>query len=160
MKTWNKGNVWKQSKGRNETKRRRVRNMAGRRNQYPSLRQLYECLKTGRREDIWLNAKLLTEAEEQCVHTHGVHAEEAMGDEVGSHYQRLGEENHVHQGLCGGIRAHRWAQNWGSYHTNITVSHQYWHPIIVQRWSSLLHRFDSSREEEEREDPCTEKKMN
>lgn len=34
-------------------------------------------------------AKLLTEAEEQRVHTHGVHTEEAMGDEVGSHYHRL-----------------------------------------------------------------------
>lgn len=51
---------------------------------------------------MWLNALLLTEAEEQCVHTHGVHAEEAMGDEVGSNYQRLGEENHAHQDLfCG-----------------------------------------------------------
>lgn len=78
--------------------------MAGRRNQHFSFRQLYECLKTARREEIWLNAKLLTEAEEQCVHTHGVHAEEAMGDEVGSHYHRLGEENHIHQELCCGIK--------------------------------------------------------
>lgn len=38
---------------------------------------------------------LLTEAEEQCVHTHGVHAEEAMGNEVRSNHHRLGE-NHIH----------------------------------------------------------------
>ena len=34
---------------------------------------------------------LLTEAEEERVHAHGVHAEEAVGDEVGSHYQSLGK---------------------------------------------------------------------
>uniref|UniRef100_A0A3Q3W0R0 Uncharacterized protein n=1 Tax=Mola mola TaxID=94237 RepID=A0A3Q3W0R0_MOLML len=28
---------------------------------------------------------------------------------------------------------------------------------VVQRWSSVLHRFDPSREEEEGEDPCTDK---
>lgn len=118
--------------------------MAGRRNQHFSLRQLYECLETGGREEIWLNATTLTEAEEQCVHTHGVHAEEAMGDEVGSHYHRLGEENNIHQDRCCGIK--------GSNHTNVTVSHQYWHPVVVQRWSSILYCFDFSREEEERED--------
>lgn len=39
-------------------------------------------------------AQLLTEAEEQRVHTHGVHAEEAMGDEVGSHDHRLQRSTH------------------------------------------------------------------
>lgn len=53
-----------------------------------------------------MKAMILTEAEEQCVHTHGVHAEETMGNEVGSHYQRLCEENHIHQDFCCGIRAH------------------------------------------------------
>lgn len=42
-----------------------------------------------------VNNELLTEAEEQCVHTHGIHAEEAMSDEVGTNYQRLGRENHI-----------------------------------------------------------------
>lgn len=110
-----------------------------------------EAVKTGRRKEIRLNAKLLTEAEEQCVHTHGVHAEESVGDEVGSHYHRLGEENNTHQDLCCGIKAQG-----GTQRINIAASHQYRHPVVVQRWSSLLYRFDSSREEEEREDACTE----
>lgn len=50
---------------------------------------------------------ILTEAEEQCVHTHCIHAEETMGDEVGSHYQRLHEENHIHQDLCCAIGAQK-----------------------------------------------------
>lgn len=84
--------------------------MAGRRNQHLSLRQLYECLKEERfAGDLAerYRMKVLTEAEEQCVHTHGVHAEESMGDEVGSHYHCLGEENHIHQGLCWGVKAQR-----------------------------------------------------
>lgn len=32
---------------------------------------------------------VLTETEEQSVHTHGVHAEEPMGDEVGADRHRL-----------------------------------------------------------------------
>lgn len=31
----------------------------------------------------------LTEAEEERIHTHGVHAEESVSDEVGAHDQRL-----------------------------------------------------------------------
>lgn len=42
------------------------------------------------------DAKVLTEAEEKRIHTHGVHAEEAMGDEVGSHYHRLQRSTHTH----------------------------------------------------------------
>uniref|UniRef100_A0A3B3D6J8 Uncharacterized protein n=1 Tax=Oryzias melastigma TaxID=30732 RepID=A0A3B3D6J8_ORYME len=33
-------------------------------------------------------------------------------------------------------------------------SYQYGHPVVVERRCSLLHSFDSPREEEEREDPC------
>lgn len=33
----------------------------------------------------------LTEAEEQCVHTHAVDAEEAMGNQVGANDHSLGE---------------------------------------------------------------------
>lgn len=43
--------------------------------------------------------RLLTEAEEQRIHTHGVHAEEAVGDEVGSHDHRLQKE-HTHTKVC------------------------------------------------------------
>lgn len=32
---------------------------------------------------------VLTEAEEECVHAHGVDAEEAVGDEIGAHHHRL-----------------------------------------------------------------------
>lgn len=32
---------------------------------------------------------VLTETQEQCVHTHGVHAEEAVSNQVGSKYHRL-----------------------------------------------------------------------
>lgn len=32
---------------------------------------------------------LLTETEEKCVHTHGVHTEESMGNEVGANYHSL-----------------------------------------------------------------------
>lgn len=109
--------------------------------------------------EIQLNTKLLTEAEEECVHTHGVHAEETMGDEVGSHYHCLSAENHILQDLCCGITALRSALQKGLNHTNITVSYQYWHPIVVQRRSSILYCFDPSREEEEREYPCREKRM-
>lgn len=45
---------------------------------------MHKCLKAGRPEEVRLNAKLLTEAEEQCVHAHGVHAEESVGNEVGA----------------------------------------------------------------------------
>lgn len=38
---------------------------------------------------------ILTEAEEECVHTHGVHAEEAVGDEVGPDDNRLERQTHV-----------------------------------------------------------------
>lgn len=37
---------------------------------------------------------LLTEAEEECVHTHGVHAEEAVGNKVGTNHHRLRRETH------------------------------------------------------------------
>lgn len=39
---------------------------------------------------------LLTEAEEECVHTHSVHTEESMGNQVGSHHHRLGREKQAH----------------------------------------------------------------
>lgn len=40
-----------------------------------------------------------------------------------------------------------------------SVPHQYRHPVVVQRWRSVLHCFDFSREEEEREDPCADEKF-
>ena len=42
--------------------------------------------------------------------------------------------------------------------SNVSVAHQYRHPVVVQRWSSVLHRFDPSREEEEGEYACVDKK--
>lgn len=48
----------------------------------------------GRGDQRRTGAKLLTEAEEERIHTHGVHAEEAMGDEVGSHDHRLQRSTH------------------------------------------------------------------
>lgn len=56
---------------------------------------------------LWTEANLkpetreLTEAEEQSVHTHGVDAEEAVGDQVRSHHHCLqdkGEEVLRHTG--------------------------------------------------------------
>lgn len=38
---------------------------------------------------------ILTEAEEEGVHTHAVDAEEAVGDEVGAHDHRLQETPHT-----------------------------------------------------------------
>ncbi len=35
--------------------------------------------------------QVLTEAEEECVHTHGVNAEKPMGNEVGAHQHSLRE---------------------------------------------------------------------
>uniref|UniRef100_A0A8C2WUC1 Uncharacterized protein n=1 Tax=Cyclopterus lumpus TaxID=8103 RepID=A0A8C2WUC1_CYCLU len=63
------------------------------------------------------------------------------------------EKNDIHEVLWYGNKAQRRAKR-----INITASHQYWHPVVVQRWSSLLHRSDSSREEEEGEDAYTEQK--
>ena len=40
-------------------------------------------------------SQTLTEAEEEGVHAHAVHAEEPVGDEVGAHDHRLKEK------LCG-----------------------------------------------------------
>lgn len=36
-----------------------------------------------------IEAVLLTETEEKSVHTHGIHTEESMGDEVGADDHRL-----------------------------------------------------------------------
>jgi len=98
-----------------------------------------------------MNAKWLTEAEEQRVHAHAVHAEEAVGDEVGSHDQRLGGEKKWH--AWGTLLGHRRAER-----ITITASHQDGHPVVVQRWNGLAHRSDFTREEEEGEDACTEQK--
>lgn len=49
---------------------------------------------TDGRDQRRTDAKLLTEAEEQRIHTHGIHAEEAMGDEIGPHYHRLQKSTH------------------------------------------------------------------
>lgn len=90
-------------KGRNETQEKKRQKHVRKKKPASQPGQLYECLNTGRRtqkEEICSRtAKLLTEAEEQRVHAHGVHTEEAMGDEVGSHYQRLGKTNHKHRDL-------------------------------------------------------------
>lgn len=60
--------------------------MAGRGNQRLSLdrcRYVRAQEEEHRKQKIcWRKAKLLTEAEEQRVHAHGVHTEEAVGDEV------------------------------------------------------------------------------
>ena len=39
---------------------------------------------------------LLTETEEECVHTHGVHTEEPMGDEVGADHHSLVRTSDTH----------------------------------------------------------------
>lgn len=54
-----------------------------------SVRQRCEFLQTASGDPVGANKKLLTETQEQGVHAHGVHAEEAMGNQVGSHYHRL-----------------------------------------------------------------------
>lgn len=66
--------------------------MAGRRNQHLSFDSVWTHEEQQKEEICRKNAKLLTEAEEQCVHAHGVHTEEAVGDEVGSHYHCLGKK--------------------------------------------------------------------
>lgn len=52
------------------------------------------------KSDLIQKAKVLTEAEEERVHTHGVDTEETMGDEVGSHHYRLSGHNHTCQDKC------------------------------------------------------------
>lgn len=37
---------------------------------------------------------VLTEAKEECVDTHGIHTEEAMGNKVGAHHDRLCNDTH------------------------------------------------------------------
>lgn len=45
------------------------------------------------------------------------------------------------------------------YESSGSVPHQYWHPVVVQRWGSILHCSDFSREEEEREDTCVDERF-
>lgn len=49
---------------------------------------------------------VLTEAEEERVHAHGVDAEEAVGDEVGAHHHCLQGKTH-HQDLMTVISQHQ-----------------------------------------------------
>lgn len=70
----------RQREERSETRQQEVEKL--------SVKQFNPCLKKQQKNSV-LNAKLLTETEEECVHTHGEHAEETMGDEVGSHHQGL-----------------------------------------------------------------------
>lgn len=39
---------------------------------------------------------VLTEAKEECVDTHGIHTEEAMGNKVGAHNDGLCKQKNTH----------------------------------------------------------------
>ena len=51
--------------------------------------------------EVFLDAKgaeemLLTETEEQGVHTHGIHTEESMGDEIRANHHSLVRKGTIH----------------------------------------------------------------
>lgn len=50
---------------------------------------------------------VLTEAEEERVHAHGVDAEEAVGDEVGAHHHRLQGKTHRQDLMMTSINHHQ-----------------------------------------------------
>lgn len=105
---------------------------------------------------------LLTEAEEECVYTHGVHAEEAVGNKVGTNHHRLRRETHSnhyytqHRRLHSAtfkaeIILHVFVHNPPDPEHGYTT-HQDGNPVVVEVGGCVLKGLHPPREEEERKD--------
>lgn len=92
---------------------------------------------------------LLTEAEEERVHAHGVHAEEAVGDEIGADRHSLVTTTHI------SIRKSQYKTiTEESCCFLVRQTHQDGNPVVVQIGGCILKGLHSPREEEEGKDRC------
>lgn len=94
---------------------------------------------------------LLTETEEQRVHTHGINAEETMGNEVGANHYGLVMTRETTQTLH--LMKILFVDIVNSRNES-TQTHQDGYPIVVEIRSCILKGLHSPREEKEGEDPC------